>query len=405
MRRGTRSNTDAIDIGATEGVSSTGVVVESCLIHDFFDKGISVGDKKIAQGAVVDLLVRNCLIYHTTRGIQVKGESWITAHNNTIVDSTIGLHGFEKFALTGAGVFTNTYNNILANNTSAIVAADNTYIEVHHSDTEGTNWPGLNNINTDPLFLDAENRDYRLATNSPARGTGVGGADMGITNFVGGIPDPPSMLSAYPSSNSIVLTWIDEAENQTGTLLSRSTNAVNWTPIGFVIPNIGGFLDLGLTAGKVYYYRARNTNDCGMSPWSPIIRTVTPDDGGDTDSDGLPNSWELTYGFNPDDPNDALLDPDEDGMNTLNEYEAGTGPLDAHSHLWLRIAISNPVEQTLIFPTSSGHLYRLQSTTNLFGGNWTNRSPLIMGPGTLYQLGDTSLLHRVYYRVRVQRPE
>lgn len=52
----------------------------------------------------------------------------------------------------------------------------------------------------------------------------------------------------------------------------------------------------------------------------------------DTDRDGMPNEWELQYGFNPNDAKDAALDADGDGFTNLEEYEAKTDPRDPKSH-------------------------------------------------------------------------
>ena len=52
----------------------------------------------------------------------------------------------------------------------------------------------------------------------------------------------------------------------------------------------------------------------------------------DTDRDGMPNEWELQYGFNPNDAKDAALDADSDGFTNLEEYEAKTDPRDPKSH-------------------------------------------------------------------------
>jgi hypothetical protein len=44
----------------------------------------------------------------------------------------------------------------------------------------------------------------------------------------------------------------------------------------------------------------------------------------DSDSDGIPDDWEVQFGLDPATPNDALSDPDADGLNNLGEFLAGT---------------------------------------------------------------------------------
>jgi hypothetical protein len=46
---------------------------------------------------------------------------------------------------------------------------------------------------------------------------------------------------------------------------------------------------------------------------------------GDSDSDGMPDSWELAYGLNPS-IDDSALDEDGDGLDNLGEYLNGTDP-------------------------------------------------------------------------------
>jgi hypothetical protein len=48
----------------------------------------------------------------------------------------------------------------------------------------------------------------------------------------------------------------------------------------------------------------------------------------DRDSDGMPDSWETSQKFNPEDPTDAEKDNDADGHTNLKEYLLGTNPLD-----------------------------------------------------------------------------
>jgi hypothetical protein len=46
----------------------------------------------------------------------------------------------------------------------------------------------------------------------------------------------------------------------------------------------------------------------------------------DSDNDGMPDAWEITYGLNPNDPSDALADKDSDGLSNYDEYLKGKNP-------------------------------------------------------------------------------
>ena len=54
--------------------------------------------------------------------------------------------------------------------------------------------------------------------------------------------------------------------------------------------------------------------------------------GVDADKDGLPDAWELKFGFKPTDPADAGQDADGDTFTNLEEFEAKTNPKDPNSH-------------------------------------------------------------------------
>ena len=46
----------------------------------------------------------------------------------------------------------------------------------------------------------------------------------------------------------------------------------------------------------------------------------------DTDGDGMPDEWEIAYGFDPNDSSDGAQDADGDGYTNVEEYLNGTGP-------------------------------------------------------------------------------
>ena len=46
----------------------------------------------------------------------------------------------------------------------------------------------------------------------------------------------------------------------------------------------------------------------------------------DTDSDGMPDEWELKHGLNPNDPSDASKDMNGDGYTNIEKYLNGIDP-------------------------------------------------------------------------------
>ena len=96
----------------------------------------------------------------------------------------------------------------------------------------------------------------------------------------------------------------------------------------------------------------------------------------DTDLDGMPNDWELQYGFNPTNSLDASLDADGDSSSNLGEFLAGSNPTNALSVLRIfRIippaADLPPGEQatTIQFFAYSNTSYRVEFRNSL-DANW-----------------------------------
>ncbi len=62
----------------------------------------------------------------------------------------------------------------------------------------------------------------------------------------------------------------------------------------------------------------------------------------DSDGDGITDAWETQYGLNPNNANDAALDPDNDTTSNLAEFVAGTNPTNALSVLRISSVTPSP---------------------------------------------------------------
>ncbi len=90
-------------------------------------------------------------------------------------------------------------------------------------------------------------------------------------------PAAPSNLQASAlSTTSIGLTWTDNASNETGFAIQRSSDsAATWTASGTPAANATSFTVTGLQPGIQYHFRIRATNGDGNSAWSNLAAATT----------------------------------------------------------------------------------------------------------------------------------
>jgi hypothetical protein len=152
-----------------------------------------------------------------------------------------------------------------------------------------------------------------------------------------------------------------------------------------------------------FYFNVAVTNRAGISLLSSnAVITVLPD----TDHDGMPDEWELWHNFDPNDPSDALLDNDQDGVSNVIEYRAGTDPLDRETVLQVHVfeVTGSPPAPLLVFSGIAGKTYSLLRANEIDSEAWvrffdvpatsTNRvvwirDPMPLAPGqtqTFYRL-------------------
>ncbi|MFZ4707468.1 MAG: fibronectin type III domain-containing protein, partial [Bacteroidales bacterium] len=96
------------------------------------------------------------------------------------------------------------------------------------------------------------------------------------TTAVAGPPAAPANLVAKATGcNSVLLTWVDNSNNETSFDLRRSTSlSGTYTTIATLPANAITYTNTGLTKGRKYYYKVRAVNSAGNSAFGNIANAT-----------------------------------------------------------------------------------------------------------------------------------
>jgi len=134
-----------------------------------------------------------------------------------------------------------------------------------------------------------------------------------------------------------------------------------------------------------------NDTQFGNDPvnWTSASPTPGPQASNlDTDHDGIPDSWEILYGFDPLNPLDAGLDSDGDGLTNLEEYGMGTDPRNAASGVSITSIspVTPGVTARLVFTAAANKAYAIQFASSVTGPWQTVQTVNEAGTTRLIQL-------------------
>lgn len=173
------------------------------------------------------------------------------------------------------------------------------------------------------------------------------------------------------------------------------------TPLFSAIDSGGGLVDLGggTNHSSIGAPLATGGSLAGLMeilyPRAPAL-----DSDADTDSDGLPDFWEVENFGNL--AASATADSDGDGTTNMTEYLAGTAPGSAASVFRPTSHAANG-NLVLTVPTVSGRSYRVWGTANLQGA-WTQHDTITGNGFTVEWLYALSQSPKYFLKIEILIP-
>jgi predicted phage tail protein len=87
---------------------------------------------------------------------------------------------------------------------------------------------------------------------------------------------PTGLTATAVATTRVNLAWTDNANNEAGFRIERSTNNKSFTQVAEVGANAMSYSDPAVSGGKTYYYRVRAFNAGGNSLYSNTASAKTP---------------------------------------------------------------------------------------------------------------------------------
>ena len=214
-----------------------------------------------------------------TKNFNIVGTSGVITHTNPASFTVLA-------SVTGTAAFTSPINgqiNVNPNNAltwtaianatayEVTIATDSNFVNIVFDSTA----IGASSLSMVPVGLPLGTQLYAkiFAKNK----CGNGPVAKFISYTTASLPNAPSnLLKLSQTVSSITLKWTDNASNETGFRVERSTN--NDTSFTQISGNLGAntslFVSTSLTAGDTYYYRVRAVNAVGFSSYSNVLQVL-----------------------------------------------------------------------------------------------------------------------------------
>jgi hypothetical protein len=227
------------------------------------------------------------------------------------------------------------------------------------------------------VLANATNSSYAVAS---AQSTNAGDYAVEVTDSVGSVLSAPATLYLLvpmgflqqPLSQSVVVggrvtlsiiitgspppfgyEWRRGSTPLTSNTLSSTTNYFTFTATNIV-------------TSQQYRVVVKNLGNPAPGIGSDVVTITTL---ADSDSDGMPDSWETSFGLNANSNLDRNADTDGDTMLNWQEYIAGTDPTDNQSYLKIE-ALAAASGASITFRALATKTYTVEYTDALESSLW-----------------------------------
>ncbi|HXJ55725.1 MAG TPA: lamin tail domain-containing protein, partial [Verrucomicrobiae bacterium] len=244
--------------------------------------------------------------------------------------------------------------------------------------------------------------------------TNEGSYDVRVTDAAGSILSRSALLKVLVSPTFLQAPGNQEVPSN-GTFTASAVVRGNPPPFRYEWREISSIRAATNTAATTNFFISGPITNTSVRAWRLIVTNEANAVGlvaqfnvtalQDTDGDGIPDSVETAYGFDPGNNADRTLDSDGDGVSNAAEYLAGTDPLDRLSYLKVdNLSVSGGAVVT--FLAQSNKTYSVQYTDNLGAGVWLKLGDVVAQPSMRsVSVADlTSNSNRFYRLVTPQRP-
>jgi hypothetical protein len=343
-------NSDAIDIGE----KAQNIQIDSLLVYNITDKGVSVGQKSTVS-------IANSTFVNCNMGLGLKDSCHVTVDHCTFYSNAAAIACFEKNAGSAGGNAVVT-NSILSNCSDASYIVDNkSTMNISFSFADNDELPAdPSNLFGDPLFVDPTGFNFRLKPSSPCKNTG---SDQGISTDMG------SLFHKYSGEASIMFSGIfynprnDDSKTEFLTIYNPGSAALDISGckitegIDFTFPE-GTLLEAGESYIISKYPDVALTGDS----WGNHAQW----EAGNLANEGEPLKLENKYGlvldylhYEPDNPWPFLANADDvlilTGYDLDNHFPANWS-VDTYNDMVVNVRESQVPQSMNIYPNPAGNM-------------------------------------------------